>query len=308
MRTRALLTVLLVVAPTFAHAEGVDPVTAEALFRAGRVAAEAGNYAVACPKFEESYRLDPALGTLLNLADCEENRGELARAWHHFRQLREALPPSDVRRPIAETRIRALEPRIPKLRVVLVGGVAANVTRDDIAMGTASLDSSLPIDPGRHVIAVTAAGRHMKRYEVFVGEGDDREIAVTPGEPILDAKPFRATSIVMRPRDDAPVTITTPAVDHNEERRTESIVLGGIGVASLVAGTVFGIVALSNLSSANASCVGNVCATQDAVNQFRRSQDFAVAADVTLGAGVVILGTAVILALVHHEAWKGARF
>ena len=46
--------------------EGRDPAAAEALFRAARSAVERGDYRSACPKFEESHRLDPAVGTLFN--------------------------------------------------------------------------------------------------------------------------------------------------------------------------------------------------------------------------------------------------
>src|SRR5262249_55537702 len=49
-----------------------DPAAAEALFRQGRQAMEAKDFATACPKFAESQRLDPAVGTLMNWATCEE--------------------------------------------------------------------------------------------------------------------------------------------------------------------------------------------------------------------------------------------
>src|SRR5262245_3713870 len=45
-----------------AHAQASDPALAEALFQQARAEMSAGDYAGACPKFKESYRLDPATG------------------------------------------------------------------------------------------------------------------------------------------------------------------------------------------------------------------------------------------------------
>lgn len=45
---------------------------AELLFLEGRDLFNAGQFASACPKFEQSNALDPAAGTLLNLARCRE--------------------------------------------------------------------------------------------------------------------------------------------------------------------------------------------------------------------------------------------
>ncbi|HEU4534580.1 MAG TPA: tetratricopeptide repeat protein, partial [Polyangiaceae bacterium] len=53
---------------------------AEALFREGREAMKRGDLDEACPKFSESQELDPSAGTLLNLALCEQRKGEGARA------------------------------------------------------------------------------------------------------------------------------------------------------------------------------------------------------------------------------------
>jgi len=287
---------VLTLAPAMAWADGTDPPSAEALFREGRRAADDGDYATACPKFQESYRLDPAPGTLLSMADCEENRGQLARAWQHFRQLCDQLPATDERKAIADARARALEPRAPKLRIVLMATAPARVTRDDIALGRASLGTSLPVDPGRHLIVVTSPGRRERRYEVSIGEREDKEVLVSSGEPV-------AATVLSRPHAG---DVRAPAEDGSVQR-TAAFVLGGVGVASFVAGTIFGVAALSNLASSNAACAGNVCSSQEAVNDFHRAQSFAVAADVTIGVGLAFIGTAIFVALTAPHGKRTAR-
>src|SRR5262245_52745196 len=46
-----------------------------------------GDAKAACPKFEESYRLDPQVGTLLNAALCHETIGRSATASAEFTQV-----------------------------------------------------------------------------------------------------------------------------------------------------------------------------------------------------------------------------
>lgn len=53
---------------------------AQAAFQEGRRLLMAGSMLEACAKFEESNNLAPALGTLLNLAVCEEKAGRRDRA------------------------------------------------------------------------------------------------------------------------------------------------------------------------------------------------------------------------------------
>lgn len=57
---------------------------ADALFKQGRAQMAAGNLEAACTAFDSSQQLDPAVTTLLNLADCREKRGQLATAWGLF--------------------------------------------------------------------------------------------------------------------------------------------------------------------------------------------------------------------------------
>lgn len=60
---------------------------AQALFEEGRLLMVQDLYVKACPKFEESQRLDPAVGTLLNLAICEEKAKRKDRACAHYAEV-----------------------------------------------------------------------------------------------------------------------------------------------------------------------------------------------------------------------------
>src|SRR5262245_49057221 len=59
---------------------------AEALFEAGRALLASDDYDKACEKFLASERLDPAVGTLMNLAECSKRAGRTATAWAYLRE------------------------------------------------------------------------------------------------------------------------------------------------------------------------------------------------------------------------------
>src|SRR3954471_12905545 len=71
LRTRFFATAMVLMTGA-ADAFANDPVAADALFQAGKQLITDKKYAEACSKYDASYKLDPTLGTLLNLADCYE--------------------------------------------------------------------------------------------------------------------------------------------------------------------------------------------------------------------------------------------
>src|SRR5690606_34052060 len=125
--------------PTPCSAQTGNAAAAEALFDQARSAMEHEEYEEACTKFRESNRLDPAAGTLLNLGNCEELRGNLATAWELFRAVEAQLPPGDDCIPEARDRAAKLKPRLPRLPIDAGNPPpdGMEVKRDGVVLGSA---------------------------------------------------------------------------------------------------------------------------------------------------------------------------
>jgi len=290
MRTSAAIAILALTlsASASAWAEGRDPVAAEALFREGRAAADAGNFAAACPKFKVSYALEPTLGTLFNLADCEERIGQLAAAWQHLHQLLDQLPVGDDRRPYVQSHSAQIEPRVPRLRIVLTHAPAkTTVTQDGTPLQDSLLGVSVPIDAGAHHIVVSAPDHADKAYDVMITERDKRDLEVAVG-PVL-------------PRPVAPPPVIVKVAPKKSPLRTIGFVVGGIGLVSAATGGVFGALALTDNDKSNASCQGSVCTTQGAVNLHERAKTEALVADITLFGGVALVATGAVFLVLSRR-------
>jgi hypothetical protein len=81
MRARCWFLSLVVIAAASPRALAQPAsVQAQSLFDDGQRLMQAGKLAEACAAFESSQKLDPAVITLLNLADCRERNHQLATA------------------------------------------------------------------------------------------------------------------------------------------------------------------------------------------------------------------------------------
>jgi hypothetical protein len=270
-------------------ARAADTQTAEALFQTAREAMARGELDQACPLFAESERLDPAPGTLLNLAECEERSGRLASALAHFEEGHDALPPGDYRLPFSLDKITKLNRRVPRLTLRAAGPVIAGVTvfRDDTELGAASLGVPLPVDPGAHVCVLRVPGRADSRAEVRLAEGDTRTLELAPGPPLDTIAADAAARAAQRSR-----------------QRTWALVTGGAGLAGLVLGGVFGIASKLEYDSARSGCHGgasNAC-PGPSVAEGHTAYTEATVADVGFIGGGALLAAGVVVYLTAPKA------
>src|SRR5258708_5695247 len=139
-------------APARAHAQSSSgQAAAEALFKQGRDLMATGRYAEACPKLVESQRLDPAPGTLLNLASCYERGGQLASAWVTYKEAASLAQNADQqeRAGLARRKAPELEPTLPTLTIAVPAAADRpdlHVKPDDEAIGRPACADAIPVD------------------------------------------------------------------------------------------------------------------------------------------------------------------
>jgi hypothetical protein len=221
-----------------------DSAAARALFSEGRQLLSAEKYAEACPKFEESLRLDPGMGTQFNLAHCWEKIGRTASAWAMFLDVAAAARAGNQpqREAAAKERAAALEPKLTRLRIVVPEPAPdAKIFRDDQEVGKAAWGTAMPVDPGEHVIRVTAEGKKDWTQDVKVPQ-TSRTFSVTV--PPLEALPAAQPS--SSPDKQEVVSDTSSPHDNGSSgggggSKAPALVIGGIGIAGLAVGTVFAV-------------------------------------------------------------------
>ena len=249
-------------APFPARAADADKGAAQVLFESGRALVQDRRFAEACPKFAESLRLDPGIGTMLWLADCYENNTQTASAWAVFKEAAAAATlRQDPRAAIAQRRADDLEPKLAKLVLVPPSDATASlieVQRDGVVIGTAQLGIPVPVDPGVHVIAARATGRKPWTTSVTVL---DKPATLSVVIPALDPAPEEASADpATRPETSAP-TDGPRGGSVWGTRQTIAVATTGVGLVAIGLGSYFGLEAKSTYDHWYNGC-GNSCPQQ----------------------------------------------
>jgi len=272
-----------------AVAASSEATAAQALFDEAKALMARGDYGPACSKLEESQRLDPALGTLLNLADCREKQGKFATAWSLFRDAEGLLHrsgPADAEA-VAHERAAALEGRVPRLRIALAPGQPSDLklTRNGTLVGAAQLDTPIPLDPGAYEVVASAPGYRAWQTTVSLQERAGT-VSLTVPPLVAEASPPIAVG---------PASKELAAPDNAPPGRvpTASWVLGGIGIAAV--GTSLGLGLWAKSQYQGADCPAHVCASNAELGQRDAARTKATAATAVFIGGALALGGGIVL-------------
>jgi hypothetical protein len=247
---RTLLTIALVAASSASGvrvAAAQDRASAEVLFEEGRRLAAHGDYDGACKKFEESEHLDPAAGTLLNLADCEEHLGRTASAWAALREAaaRAELAGETARANAAREKAAALEPSLPSVKIVVTARDLATpleIRRDGTAIGSTLWGTAVPVDPGHHVLEEVSGGVVVWSQAIDVPPSPVQMIVFVPEAPPARAareapEPLPPRGVTVQERDSTKAGVVDP-------RRTTALVLLAAGAGGVASAAIAGAGAL----------------------------------------------------------------
>jgi serine/threonine-protein kinase len=308
-------------------ARGGDGADAQQLFDAGKALMAQGQFAAACPKFEESQRLDPGMGTQFHLADCWQHLGRTASAWALFREVvSEAHAAEQSRRErVAHDRTLALEPWLSKLLIRPnegPNGGRMEVLLDGLVVPREEWNEPVAVDPGEHAIEVrraagpswtthvsvppsTPAQAKLLQVDVPVNPvaleapanrlDSERQFVAGPAAQPVPARPSAKGVTAMMPAD------VPPSIDdRGAVARAIGWSLVGAGVVGLVAGGYFGVAWLDDRSAANAHCAGPSCdANGVQLRDDEHSKALALAGTAGAGAAAAFVGVILVLSAPH---------
>ena len=285
--------VLLSLAATPARADAPVESDAETLFVQAKALMVQGNDVLACPKLQESQRLDPGTGTLLLLALCHERIGKSASAWTEYR---EALVSSQRekradREELARRHIASLEPHLMRARLRVADGNATlprfEIRRDGETMPPTAWSVPTPLDPGTHIFQAFASGEERWSQSLIVSEPGEQEIFVPAlHATVLPPPPVPAQTLHMR--EEAPPTRTETS-RNGSALRVLGFSAATLAVAGAAVGAIFGVRAIGKSHDAQHLCPSYPCnpAAQDANDAARAAAEISNIAFAVGGAGVV---------------------
>jgi hypothetical protein len=281
--------------------------TARTLGIEGVTLAEAGKCDEAIDRLVRAEALHHAPSTQERLGECHVMLGHLVLGTEILQQVvREPLAsgapaPFVAAHARAQTLLDRTLPRIGALKVHVDGGRGASL--DDLSVridgqpiAPAMLDIDRPTDPGAHLIEATAKGRKGATSAVTLAEGAHQVVNLTlvSGSDVAVPPVPPPTPV---PPPPLPPATPEPTSTSGGSSRWIGWTLGGVGVAGIAVGGVFGAKTFSDKSTLSNECTGQRCPTTASGDISAAGRDSTIA-NVAMGAGAALVVGGVVLLLV----------
>lgn len=313
----AAAVVLLCTARAEAQPHDTARAQADALFREGQQLLSAGQLAAACAKLEESERIDPKIGRLLNVAYCHEKQGRIATAWHEYDQAAAMAVQAHQaeREKFARGHAAALAKQLAFMRLDLpTMPDGAQISVDDRPLARDQWAIPDAVDPGPHTITLQAPGYKTRTQQVKIsGTGETRvevdalekEEAPAPAATAAPPEPAPASAPSQPEAQPAPAAPEEPPPARGGSH-TLGWIVGGAGVVALGVGVGFGFDALSLKSQADGHCPNRQCDAAG-LSDISSAKTAAWVSTIGLGVGVVGIGVGTLLLLQSPSSSGAAR-
>jgi hypothetical protein len=309
---------VLASAPLAQAAAAAEKAAAEALFDDGLRLMKAGSFAEACPKLESSEQIDPAVGTLLYLAECYEKIGRSASAWATFREAASLAQTSGQtdRAKTAQDRAARLEPELARLTIDIstearaIPGLTVRRGASSVALQLSGV--AVPVDPGEIVVEAAAPGHATFSTKLVVSARSRGQVSIPPLAelPASERVAPTAESSAQPAQPLAPPRSDEPAapVAKKSGFPVLPVLLGGVGLVGIGVGSYFGLRAISAAGDARDLCPGGRCREKRGDDLMDDANSFARISNVTFGIGAGALAAGIVVYLLMPSGDSTAGF
>ncbi|MEO6776864.1 MAG: tetratricopeptide repeat protein [Kofleriaceae bacterium] len=275
---------------------------ADELFRQGKRLMAEKKFAEACPKLDASFKVDPEIGTELNIGRCYEEWGKLATAYRAYTDAHQrAADAKDPRTPKIQALIAKLDPNVPRLVVRIPEGAdhaGLRVTIDGVAV--ADLSAPQLVDPGPKTIEYGLGSGPRTSRLVRIERGATAEITLELAKP--KAAPLPDKLAVTAPPPPAAKPASAPT-SPGHGQRVAGVVIAGAGVVTVGVSTYLALAARSNYDAAlEANCMGmtNACNLQG-LTDTHAARSEANTATIIGGVGLAAIAAGIVVYVISPD-------
>lgn len=288
------IALLLLSTPAFAD-------KADDLFKQGKKLMAEKKYAEACPKFEDSFKIDAGLGTELNIGRCYEEWGKLGKAYHAYTDaLKRAEDAKDPRAAKIKDLVAKLEPQVPRIVIHVPDG--ADTAGLQVAIDGVPVDDiSAPqlVDPGPKQIEYALGSGARKKKLVPVERNGTSEVTLELPRGKSEAK----HEPLVTKKEPPPPPIDEPSnLGHGQ--RVAGVAIAGIGVVAVGVSTYLALSARSKYNDAlHTHCMDmtNACDIQG-LTDTHDARSSANTATIIGGVGLAAVAAGIVIYMIAPKA------